>query len=685
MSHTRATRPLFGWMVVGLVALAALSLLHLTQGTAGVGAADVWQWAIGRAGGQTADVVLASRLPRLAAGLLVGLALGGSGAALQSVARNPLASPDTLAINAGAYLTLAVVSAFGLHLGLLGGTGVALAGGLAAAGLAFLLTGASGDAVRLVLGGSVLTMALMSVTSALMLIFSQETQGLFAWGAGSLSQADPGAAVRATVVIGLALLALVAMGGRLDLLTLGDDQARTLGLNVVRTRLVVVVLAVLLAATAVALAGPLGFVGLCAPAIVRLSTRWLPGLHRHRWLVPSAALVGAMLVVGSDVALRSVIGAADAARIPTGVITTLVGAVFLVVLSQGMRTGRVDATAMVGHGRPPLGRLAPMVVLVAFLFVVVGGGVALLFGDGGLLMGDVWNWLQGEASGRISFMLDTRWPRVAAAVLAGMGLALAGTLTQAVTRNPLADPGLLGVSAGAGAGALTVIVGARALAVPLSVASINTFALVGALVAGGLLIALSSRGGFDPTRLVMVGLGLAAGFQALCTLLVVSTDPWNQTRAITWLGGSTYSTVASNLPPVGLLVVLVMVGVWAFRSDLDLVQLDPDTPRLLGVRHTRIRGGALLAAVLLTGAATAAIGVIGFVGLIAPHLARLMVGPDHRRQTPLAVALGGLVVLAADTLGRTVLAPAQLPVGLVCSLVGAPVFWWLLYRNRALR
>lgn len=679
------TRRLLPAFCLGLLALLGLCLVHLTQGTADVGAGDLWQWALGRAGDRTTDIVLASRLPRLAAGVLVGVALGASGATLQSVARNPLASPDTLAVNAGAYLALTVVAAFGLRVGLLGGTGVALVGGLGAAALAFVLTGAGGDAVRLVLGGSVLTMALASLTSALLLVFSQETQGLFAWGAGSLSQADPSASVQAAAVVGLTLLALLALAGHLDLLTLGDDQARTLGLNVLRTRLIAVVLAVLLAATAVALAGPLGFVGLCAPALVRLCGRWLKGLHRHRWMIPFASLIGALLVVASDVGLRAVLGAGEAASIPTGVITTLLGAVFLVVLSQGMRTGRADATAMVGRGRPRLARWAHWATLVAFVLVVLGGVTALLAGDGLLLMGDVWNWVLGQASPRITFMLDTRWPRVAAAVLAGMALALAGTLTQAVTRNPLADPGLLGVSAGAGAGALTVIVGATALAVPVTVAWINGFALLGALVAGGLLMALGSRGGFDPTRLVMVGLGLAAGFQAISTLLVVSTDPWNQTRAITWLGGSTYSTVSANLPPVLVLVVVVLVGVWAFRGDLDLIQLDPDTPRLLGVRHGRVRAGALVAAVLLTGAATAAVGVIGFVGLIAPHLARLLVGPDHRRMTGLSVALGGLVVLAADTLGRAALAPTQLPVGLVCSLVGAPLFWWLMFTHRAVK
>lgn len=663
---------------VGLLVL-VLSVVHLGQGSADVRLADVVAWVAGRADSQVAVVVVASRLPRLAAALLVGAALGAAGAALQAVARNPLATPDTLAVNAGAYFALAVVAAFGIGTGFLGGTAVALVGGLAAAALAFLLTGA-GDIVRLVLGGSVLAMSLSSITSALLLIFSQETQGLFAWGAGSLSQSDPGAVVQAAVLVVLGLAGLVAMGGRLDLLQLGDDQARALGVAVTRNRVQVVVLSVFLAAVSVALAGPLGFVGLCAPALVRLSARRVRGLHQNRTVLVAASLLGSLLVVASDVSLRALLGAADAVSVPTGVVTTLIGAVFLVALSRGMRTGRADTTSTLTVGAPRA--WAVWLIPVTWTLLVVASVLAMLAGDGWLLLGDVQNWLLGRASGRITFMLDARWPRVAAAVLAGMALALAGTLTQAVTRNPLAEPGLLGVAAGAGAGALALIVAGSRLGVDLGAAGVSVGALSGALVAGVLLFLLAGRGGFDPTRLVLVGLGVSAGASALSTLLIVSTDPWNQSRAITWLGGSTYGTTAASLPAVATLVVVVGAWVAATHRDLDVVQLDPDTPRLLGVRHGRVRGLALLGAVLLAGGATAAVGVIGFVGLVAPHVARLLVGPQHRRLVPLAVILGGLLVLAADTLGRTALAPSQLPVGLVCALVGAPVFWWLMQINR---
>lgn len=680
-SAPHSQRRLVVLFVVGLALLTGLALIHVTQGSADVHVTELVSWLFGGASQETDAVVVASRLPRLGAALIVGAALGASGAAMQGVARNPLASPDTLAVNAGAYLALTVLAAFRISTGIVGGAAVALIGGLAAAGLAFVLTGAAGSTVRLILGGTVLALALSSVTSALLIIFSQETQGLFAWGAGSLSQSDPGAVVQAALLIAVGLIAMVVLGGRLDLLQLGEDQARTLGVNVIRSQLSIIVVAVFLAATSVALAGPLGFVGLCAPAVVRMIAPRVPGLHRHRALVLAAALLGALMVLTSDVLLRAIIGAKDAAQIPTGVLTTLLGAGFLVALSQGMRTGRSDATAVLVSG----GRLArwSTALTIGFAALLALGAIgALLAGDGWLLLGDLTNWLQGIASGRIAFVLDARWPRVLAAILAGGALALAGAMTQAVTRNALADPGLLGVSAGAGVGALVIIVFGSRTGTTIPISGVTVGALTGALIAAALLFTLSARGGFDPTRLVLVGLGVAAGASALGTLLVASADQWIQSRAITWLGGSTYGTMPASLPPVAVLLVIVGIGVFATRHELDLIQLDADTPRLLGVRHGRVRGVALLAAVLLAGAATAAVGVIGFVGLVAPHLARLLVGPEHRRMTALAVVLGGLLVLGADTLGRSVMAPAQLPVGLVSSLVGAPLFWWLMSAQR---
>lgn len=667
---------------ISLVALVGgLALVHLTQGTADVGVADLVAWVTGAGtDARVADVVLASRLPRLLAGVIVGLCLGAAGAAFQAVTRNPLASPDTLAVNAGAHLTLTAVAAFGVPLGVLGGTGAAFLGGLLGALLVLGLTRGDPSPARLVLVGSVVALGLAGITSSLMLVFSQETSGLFSWGAGSLSQAGLAAVLDSLWVVALGAVGLGLLAGRLDLLQLGDDAARSLGVRVGGTRAAAVLVAVLLSGAAVSLAGPLGFVGLVAPVAVRLVATRVPRLASHRWLLPASALAGAAIVLLADVALRALLGARDAVEIPSGVVTTLLGAVTLVALSTGLRTGRADAgPALIGSAQGWARRHPAWLLGGATATLTLASVGALLVGDGLLLLGDVANWLGGTASGRITFVLDARLPRVLAAVLAGASLALAGTLTQASVRNPLADPGILGVSAGAGAGAMAAV-----LFAPTSgFTGMAVGALAGAAAASGLVFGLTARGGFEPTRVVLVGVGLAAGAAALTTVLVLRTDPWNQSLAITWLGGSTYGSLLADLGWVAVVLCLgAAVTVWLHR-DLDVMQLDADTPVLLGVGLGRARAVALVTAVALASAATVGVGVIGFVGLVAPHTARLLVGARHQWQAPLAVVLGALMVLVADALGRTVIAPAQLPVGLVTALVGAPYFLWLMARMRA--
>lgn len=160
------------------------------------------------------------------------------------------------------------------------------------------------------------------------------------------------------------------------------------------------------------------------------------------------------------------------------------------------------------------------------------------------------------------------------------------------------------------------------------------------------------------------------------------SDPFDTTRALTWLSGSTYGR---NMPDV-LPVTVVLAGavVWSAvrRRELDLVALDDNTPRLLGLRLTRARLGFLVAAVLLAASAVAAAGLIGFVGLVAPHAARALVGRRHARVVPVAVLLGAILVTLADLLGRTVIAPAQLGAGLMTAVIGAPYFLYLLVRTR---
>ncbi|CAM3877395.1 iron chelate uptake ABC transporter family permease subunit [Streptomyces albus] len=300
-------------MTAALVLLvAALAVLDITQGTAAVGPAQVWKALTGHADQQDTSVVVASRLPRMAAGILVGVGLGMAGAAVQAVSRNVLAAPDTLAVNAGSYLALGLLATTGLSVPFLASSGVAFAGGLAAAALVMALSGPAVGSVRLVLAGSALALGLNSVTEGLILLFPERTEGLYQWSQGSIGQTGPDAVLQ-TVPFALAgLLGLLLIAHRVDALALGDDAARGLGVPVRRTRLVAVALAALLSAAAVTLAGPIGFVGLCAPALVRPLARRHRAFVRARAYVPVAGLAGAALVLGSDVLLRTVVPAASA-------------------------------------------------------------------------------------------------------------------------------------------------------------------------------------------------------------------------------------------------------------------------------------------------------------------------------------------------------------------------------------
>lgn len=670
---------LFGLITACLALLLALSAVHLSQGTSELGLTEVLALLSGQESAAAA-VVLDSRLPRLLAGLSVGIALGVAGGILQSVTRNSLASPDTLAVNAGAYFVLTLVASLGITLPFLSGAAVAFGGGLLAAALVIAIsTGPGSSPVRMVLAGSVIALGLAALTSILLLFFPWQTQGLFAWGAGSLNQAGLRGVVSLLPVLALACVALALFGGRLDVLQLGEDAAAGLGVKVRMWQAVFVILAVLCAATAVTVAGPIGFVGLCAPALARLAMKFVPELSRQQLLIAVSALFGALLVIGADVLMRAAFGAIEGVTIPTGVVTSLIGAVFLVVLAQTARAGFDSDSLVTMRAGTRLGLRFPWPLITGTSLVLIAlAAVSMLLGDTLLLGGDVFNWLQGIASARIDIVLDARVPRIAVAMLGGACLALAGSILQGVTRNPLADPSVLGISGAAATGAVVVLVVVRSS----DLWAVLMGAFIASAIVGVLLFGLSVRGGLDHARMVLAGIGIAAASTAVTTVLLVRTDPWNQTMALTWLAGSTYGATFVQCVPM---IVALLATTWVltlFARDLDVIQIDELTPQILGIRVSRTRIVLVSAALVLTAAATISIGTIAFIGLVAPHAARILIGRNHARLFTLAALFGALLVTVADTFGRTVIAPAQIPAGLVTAVLGCPYFVWLLWRMR---
>lgn len=668
-----------GVFVIAAVAVVLLAAVHLTQGTSSVNAGDLLRLLVGQGTDNAANVLVASRLPRLCAGILVGVALGIAGAGLQSLARNPLASPDTLGVNAGAYLAVVVVAAFGIPLPVLPAGGVAFVGGLAAAGLVLAVSaGGSAGPTRLILAGSAVALALGGVTTLLLLLFRENTVGTYAWGAGTLVQTDLDAVTRMAPVVAVGIIGALLLASKLDILALGDDTASVLGVHVRRVRVLVTLVTVLLSAAAVTVAGPVGFVGLVAPVLVRLIAPLVPGMLRHLVLLPLSGLAGVLVVLASDVVLRAVLGGQAGVEIPVGVMTMIVGAIVLVWLARRYRdSGASRSPGGAGSGLRSR-RTFTIVAAVLVVLLFAAGVLAMLAGDAFLRTGDVVNWVNGRSGRAITYVLDQRFPRVLSAILCGAALAIAGTTVQAVCRNPLAEPGILGITGGAGVGAVTTLV----LLPSAGVWLLSGVAAAGALTAFALVYLVSWRGGLSSDRLVLIGVGVSSGATAIITLLIVATDPWNLSMAMTWLSGSTYGRTLPQVAPVAIaLLVLTPVIVHA-RRELDLLALDDDVPRILGVRLERTRLAALVCAALLTAAAVSAIGVVGFVGLVAPHAARALVGGRHTRILPVAALLGAFLVSVADSLGRTLLAPAQIPAGLLTALIGAPYFVYLLWRTR---
>ena len=672
--------------LLGLVAILVIaSAWHITQGTSGIGVRELFSAVTGTLspaedGPSARDILLGSRLPRVGAGILVGIALGVAGALFQSLARNPLASPDTLAVTGGAYFAVTVVTAFGIAIPIWASGGVAFLGGLLAAALVLGLAGGAGaSTTRLVLAGTATAMALQAGTSTLLILFAEETTSLFSWGSGTLNQLDGSAALRSIPVIAVIAGAAILLSRRLDLLGLGDDAASVLGVPVRSTRAIGILLAVMLTATAVTLAGPIGFVGLCAPVIARLLARVVPGLGRHAVLFPAAGLIGAIIVIVADALLRAIVGATEAITLPSGVTTTVLGAIVLVLLARSMRTASPAATTSAANSTVVGPRRAAVVIVTGVVVLIAVAVTGLLTGERFYLLGDVLLWFQDQAAPVIDFAFDSRAPRVTAALAAGAALGLSGILVQASARNPLAEPGLLGITGGAGLGAVIVVT----LIPGAGVGLVSAVGIVGALVAFAIVYGLSWRGGMNTDRLVLIGIGLWFGFTALTTLFLVRANPWDTPALFTWLSGSTYGRAWADIAPVALALLVAVPLAFVWTRELDLLALDDDTPRLVGVPREPVRLAVLIAAAVLAAVSVSAVGVVGFIGLVAPHAARALVGARHIRVVPTAMLLGSVGLVVADAVGRTVIAPAQIPAGLIVALIGAPYFVYLLARTRA--
>jgi len=280
-----------------------------------------------------------------------------------------------------------------------------------------------------------------------------------------------------------------------------------------------------------------------------------------------------------------------------------------------------------------------------------------------------------------SIILDLRLPRTISGVLVGAALSLVGAVLQALLRNPLADPFVLGISSGAAVGAVLAIL------VGLGSTFLGSYAVPGAAFGGALLTLLlvyfiARIGGRVPTQtLLLSGVIVSSFFSAIIMFLISATSNEKIYNVTFWLMGSLEYLASQSL---GVMFLYLLVGggvLFALARDLNLLALGEETASELGVEVERVKKIAFVFASLITGAVVSVSGLIGFVGLVVPHLVRMIWGPDHRFLLPASALMGGILLVVADTVARTIVAPSEIPVGVVTAMGGAPFFVYLLRKK----
>ncbi len=600
-----------------------------------------------------------SFLPRVAISLLVGAGLALAGVLFQQVLRNPLAEPATLGVASGAQMGVTLASLGMLPAGIVGQQGAAMLGALVIAVVVFgTAWGKKLSPVTLILAGLVLSLYCSALNSLLAIFHFQELQSLFLWSSGALNQQD-WLAVQSLLpkMIPCLLLALLLVRP-LTLLGVDDDVAQQLGLGLSSARFVALALAVVLSALMVNAVGVVGFIGLFAPLLAKLL-----GARRllHRLLL--APVLGALLLCLSDQAM--VMLAHVWQEVPTGAATALIGAPVLLWLLPRLR--HASQPAVTGqYGELPAERQRPArwiagggILLLATLVVVlmVGRDSHGIHWAGGDLW-RVWPW---------------RWPRTLAALSAGVMLAAAGTLIQKLTANVMGSPEVLGISAGAASGVVLTM-----FLLPASgFAAMLVAGSGGAAVTLAAILLVAGRRHFSTQRLLLAGIALGTLFSAIISLLLASGDP-RLGNLLSWISGSTYGVEPPQAIASAVLALVLMLLMPLCRRWLNVMPLGGDTVRALGVPLMRSRLIILLLASVLTAGATLTVGPLSFIGLMSPHMARMLGFRRAMPQLAMAAIVGALLMLLADWSGRMVLFPNQIPAGLLTTFIGAPYFIFLL-------
>lgn len=609
------------------------------------------------------------RLPRTLAGVMAGACLAVAGTLFQAATRNPLASPGILGVTAGAQLFVALAAIIPGFFLFMPPTIAATAGGLVAGGITWIVSGGAGAGpVRIALSG--MAVSLMAGAAAAAIALLDETTGasLYLWGGGSLVQTNWTVPITALVGFLPAFLAMLIFARQLDILMLGDDTARMLGQNLFVVRGVTIAIGTWLSALAVTLAGPLVFVGLVAPNLLRLI-----GVSKHLTLLPAAAMVGVVLTIGADLLVlqfsETTIG------LPVGVPIAFIGAPVLILLAwrHAQGSGAVSEFTSRYRIKPVMPQALRIVILVTILATTAF--VGLMSGNSLIMPKNVALFLFGAGPSDLQHILELRALRVTGAGLGGAVLGISGLMVQGAIRNPLASPELIGITQTSGLFAVIAIV----LFPQFGFLGIQVGAIAGGLGAAILVASLGLRRNLAPSAMALIGLGLAA-FAASAASAFVIVAGFQASQAATWLAGSTYGVSTIDLIILASALFCIVPFAYFLLSITDIMGFGRQKAASIGLNVRMMEWAHLLIGALCASVAAAVFGPVSFVGLMAPHAARFL-RPDRYRSLlfPSAI-IGAILMIVADGFGRTLFAPVEIPVGLMTAIIGAPFILLILRR-----
>ncbi|HDG1702695.1 TPA: Fe(3+)-hydroxamate ABC transporter permease FhuB [Kluyvera ascorbata] len=602
-----------------------------------------------------------SLLPRLAISLLVGAGLGLVGVLFQQVLRNPLAEPTTLGVATGAQLGMTITTLWAIP-GVLTSQFAALAGACIVGALVFgVAWGKRLSPVTLILAGLVVSLYCGAINQLMVIFHHDQLQSMFLWSTGTLTQTDWSVVQRLwPQLLGGVMLTLLLLRP-LTLMGLDDGVARNLGLALSLARLGALTLAIVISAFLVNAVGIIGFIGLFAPLLAKML-----GARRLLSRLMLAPLIGALILWLSDQLILWLTRVWM--EVSTGSVTALIGAPLLLWLLPRLRSmsaPSMNASDSVANERQNVQWFAMggLVILLAAMFVALSLGRDA----------HSWHWASGTL---LDELAQWRWPRIASALIAGVMLAVAGCIIQRLTGNPMASPEVLGISSGAAFGVVLMlfVVPGNAFGWLLPAGSL------GAAVTLLIILIAAGRGGFSPHRMLLAGMALSTAFTMLLMMLQASGDP-RMAQILTWISGSTYNATGEQVVQSAIAMVILLLLVPLCRRWLTILPLGGETARSIGMALSPARIGLLLLAACLTAAATLTIGPLSFVGLMAPHIARMM---GFRRTMPhivISALIGGLMLVFADWCGRMLMFPYQVPAGLLSTFIGAPYFIYLLRKQ----